>query len=501
MNSFSKLEKKALIVSIIAILAFIGTRVLREFIYFFYNETHFLLYHTALELFSIFVSVSIFFLGWLTFPHNHSNSRMILSLVFLSVGTFDLFHTLSYKGMPFFQSDPLATATWLWIFARLTESIGLLCVLTISARSKISTTTRNWYVGFTFIYILVVVSFVLTSASSLPVLVVAGTGVTSFKISLEYIITLFHLMSLLFVIRLYKKTNRADLLTVAIGVVFIIISELVFTLYHHVYDLDNLLGHLYKVAGYYYLLKGIFFPQFKQLFIEKYAAEEKWHSAELKLIEQEKKMTSLVMEAQENERKRVSRELHDGVGQLLYSILMMLKFFKKSVKDEKMINELENIERITDDTMEEVKNIAHQLRPSSLDDLGFIPAIRSHIEQYRQTFQIDVELKIEGYQKRLHPDIETALFRICQEALNNAAKYSKASSIEVSIVIVNHEVQLTIEDNGVGFNLQDVRERASQGLGLYGIKERATLIDGQAEIFSTENVGTKIYIRVPIEDK
>lgn len=498
MMDLLKVEKKAIFFSFLAISIFICTRLFHEQLSFFYNNSHYLLYHTILELFSVFVSYSIFFYGWFTFPHTRSCNLFILSMVFFAVGTFDLFHTFSYHGSPFLQQvDQFAAPTWLWIIARFTESIGLISVLLINEHKKVNNKYKNWIVLLTIVCTFLVTISVLKYSSQFPILLEDGIGVTSLKITFEYIITFFHFTSLILIIRIYLKSNRnkPDHLTIGIGIVFIITSELIFTLYHHPYDLDNLLGHLYKFIGYFFLFKGAFFPQFEKLFKQMEKVEFQWHKAEEKLKAQEKKITTLILKAQEDERKRVSQELHDGIGQMLYSILISLKGLRKKVTDEQLSENILEIEKMTSNTMNEVKNIAHMLRPSALDDLGFIPAIRSHISQFEKTFHIKVDLHIDGSQKRVSPEVETALFRICQEALINAAKYSKATSIDVIILIIDDRIELTVVDNGVGFNMDEIDY---YGLGLFSMRERAEIVNGKTTIMSNKGLGTQVHVAIPI---
>lgn len=499
--TLEKAEKNAIIISIIIILLFICTRLFREQISVYYDDSNFLLYHTLFELFSIFVSYSIFFHGWLTFPHTKSYRLLILSMVFFSVGTFDLFHTLSYNGSPFITGiDQFNAPTWIWIFARFTQSIGVIAVFLIHTQVRADEKRKNFVLFMTLFYTLTIIILVLNFAEQLPTLIIHGEGVTTTKIIFEYIITLFHCIALFIIVRIYIKTDRErqDLLTLAVGIIFLIFSEIIFTLYHHVYDIDNLLGHLYKVFGYFFLLKGIYFPQFEKIFKQKEKAESKWHKAEEKLKDQKKKMTSLIIKAQEDERKRVSQELHDGIGQMLYSILISLRTLKRMVSEEKVITSIKEIETLTSNTMNEVKNIAHMLRPSALDDLGFIPAIRSHIEKFSKTFQIEVDLHIDGLQRRVAPEIETALFRICQEALNNAAKYSNATSIDVIILIIEDQIELSVVDNGNGFDMDEISTDHQQGLGLFGMKERAEMVNGKTTIVSNKGLGTQIHVAIPI---
>ncbi len=211
-------------------------------------------------------------------------------------------------------------------------------------------------------------------------------------------------------------------------------------------------------------------------------------------------MTNHVIQAQEEERKRISRELHDGVGQALYSILVGLNVMNGIKIDEAAANHLSSVQQMTAKALDEVKNLAAELRPSALDDLGLVPAIRSHVKRYEQIFGIEIELEIRGPRRRYASAVETALYRICQEALINAAKYADTDKISVLIDDQINRVEVVIADKGKGFDLDQVRDDRT-GLGLYGMQERAHLLGGQLHIQSALLAGTTIKVVLPLNEK
>lgn len=211
-------------------------------------------------------------------------------------------------------------------------------------------------------------------------------------------------------------------------------------------------------------------------------------------------MTSYVIQAQEEERKRVSRDLHDGIGQALYSILVGLKVLNQVQLDEAVQNHLEDVHQMTARALEEVKNMAVELRPSALDDLGLIPAIRSYIKRFEQTFGIVTQFDASGNKRRVSSVVETALYRICQEAMTNAAKYADTDKMRVRLQDSGDKIELKIEDFGQGFNTEKIRAQGT-GLGLYGMKERANLLGGSTEIRSIPGEGTTIHVVVPLNNK
>ncbi|KEF39777.1 signal transduction histidine kinase [Schinkia azotoformans MEV2011] len=496
----NKFEIRTCIIVIVALFAFVLTRVLHITISSIYDPSYYLISHTMFELFSIFVSYSIFFHGWLTFQHTHSSQKLNLSLIFFAVGSIDLLHTLSYKGMPFFQSDnTLQVATWFWITGRLIESIGMGYYIVKQKDEEITEKWKNTKIGITILLVLLLIFSILKYEGHFPVLVKEGAGVTNTKIIIEYIISMIHFTTLVIIFRQYLLNRNRNDLTTFTGIIFILIAELVFTLYRNVYDIDNLLGHIFKVLGYFYLFRGIFFPQFRAIFEDKEKAELERQFAEEKLKEQESKVTSSILLAQEEERMRVSQHLHDGVGQSLYNILASLKVLKQLGVDDRIVHQLKHLEELTSQSMDEVKSIAFQLRPNSLDNLGLFSAIRIHIQRYESKFGIRVELEFSGKKQRYSPEIETELYRIFQEALNNAAKYAETEKIIVRIINNINSVELQIIDEGKGFNIHEYNDSKWQkGIGLYSMKERASLLKGTLEIESIENVGTKIKVVIPI---
>lgn len=206
-----------------------------------------------------------------------------------------------------------------------------------------------------------------------------------------------------------------------------------------------------------------------------------------------------VLEAQETERRRVAHELHDELGQALTAIKINLqaseRFRGQSFKE---LN-IENI-RIIEDAMQHVRSLALALRPSMLDDLGLLPALRWIADQTasRSGFTVEVHHAIPA--DRLPPSVETACFRIVQEALTNVARHSQASAVEIDLFDDGDVLVLSVYDNGCGFNVAEMRARALAGgsLGVLGMQERAALLGGHLEIHSTPGQGCTLRLRCPL---
>ncbi|TCP58043.1 two-component system sensor histidine kinase NreB [Tumebacillus sp. BK434] len=214
----------------------------------------------------------------------------------------------------------------------------------------------------------------------------------------------------------------------------------------------------------------------------------------------QRQLTNYVIQAQEEERKRISRDLHDGIGQALYSIMVGLRVVNQLQLDEPVKAHLDEVQQLTSRTLEEVKSLSVELRPSALDDLGLVPAIRSYIKRFDETFGIESELTIAGQRRRYSSAVETALYRILQEAMTNAAKYADTDQLFVTLTDRENALELRIVDKGVGFDPEHLRVKGT-GLGLFGMRERASLLGGTVRIDSVEGVGTRIEVSIPLDEK
>jgi two-component system sensor histidine kinase NreB len=210
---------------------------------------------------------------------------------------------------------------------------------------------------------------------------------------------------------------------------------------------------------------------------------------ELKRVEEElKTMMKQVMHVQEEERKRFSRELHDGIGQSMFALLIQLDRIITVQEN----SELEKLRRSVSTIIEEVRSLAWELRPSVLDDLGVTPAIRTYIENFTQHFAIRIQFE-SNLRKRLDIQIETTIYRIIQEALTNISKYADVAEATVKLIETEAQIEVQIYDEGNGFS----RELNKKGVGLFSMDERARGIGGRLEIVSEPGKGTRIVLTAP----
>jgi signal transduction histidine kinase len=206
-----------------------------------------------------------------------------------------------------------------------------------------------------------------------------------------------------------------------------------------------------------------------------------------------------VIAAQEEERKRVARELHDSTSQSLTSLLIGLRTLEDTCQLCRKQTGVSELRSIAGKTLDDVHTLALQLRPSVLDDLGLPEAIKRHVADCQKRYHLNIDLAITGLDtKRLPPEIETALYRIIQEGLTNVIRHAEATTASIFIEYSDSRVLAIIEDDGKGFDTSVARHEEGH-LGLYGIRERAELLSGQVTIESEPGCGTSLYIEIPIE--
>ena len=224
------------------------------------------------------------------------------------------------------------------------------------------------------------------------------------------------------------------------------------------------------------------------------ATEEKY---KLQLAEEKVRAASL-MEGQENERKRIALDLHDGIGQMLTGLRLHSEKVKSfNFTSQKQAKSFEELQHLIQETIETTRTVSFNLAPSVLSDFGVIPAIRILTEQVAKTSEITIDFQ-EIKLPRLPESIETCLYRITQEAIHNAVKYSKSSLITIQLFDSEGLVELIISDNGKGFDLPAIRKTLG-GSGLKNMQARAELLNGSFKIQSKIGKGTRIKVAIPVE--
>ncbi|HEX4341967.1 MAG TPA: sensor histidine kinase, partial [Verrucomicrobiae bacterium] len=208
-----------------------------------------------------------------------------------------------------------------------------------------------------------------------------------------------------------------------------------------------------------------------------------------------------LVEAQETERRNIARELHDEIGQALtvmqINLQAMLQSPDKGALTPRLNQNLAVVERV----LEQVQDISLNLRPSILDDLGLVPALRWYTDRQATLLGLKIKFLADPLAHRLDSVIETECFRVAQEALTNVARHARAKSVTVELHLKNRRLHLYVRDDGAGFDVAAIREQAVQGasLGLLSMEERAALAGGQLKLNSTPGRGTEVHAWFPLK--
>ncbi len=208
-----------------------------------------------------------------------------------------------------------------------------------------------------------------------------------------------------------------------------------------------------------------------------------------------------ILNAMEEERKRIARELHDETSQVLTSLLISLAILEESITTSEARARIGDTRKLAHQTLRAIRNLSIDLRPSALDDLGLLPALRWYVKEYQQKFTIEVDLQATAFKERLPAEMETALYRIIQESLTNVARHAHAHKVSIALKEDADAVYATISDDGIGFDAEQLQRTPGpgqeRGWGLVGMHERASLLDGSLVIDSQPGSGTIVRVRIP----
>ncbi len=207
------------------------------------------------------------------------------------------------------------------------------------------------------------------------------------------------------------------------------------------------------------------------------------------------------VDVQERERQRIALDMHDGINQLLIGAMLELKSSQKRIAAKQLDRAEEALQagqEILHRVEAEIKRIIHDLRPPTLDTLGFVPAIRRYAGRFEKYSQVPCSIEILGSATRLPSNVETNLYRLTQEALHNIGVHAKADQADVVVVFAPHTLKLTVIDDGCGFDLAAVQQNNHGSFGLRSMRERAESLGGTLEIDTNVGQGTRIEIVVPI---
>lgn len=206
--------------------------------------------------------------------------------------------------------------------------------------------------------------------------------------------------------------------------------------------------------------------------------------------------------AQEGERKRIARELHDGLGQYLTALRLGFNGIESACAGDRAAQQrMTELKRLAGDLGRELNRMAWELRPMALDDLGLRRAVTQYLEEWAERSRLQIELEVKLDDRRLPQAVETALFRVLQEAITNVMKHADANRVSVILEAADDMVRLIVEDDGRGFDLDTGADEQALGirhLGLLGVRERLALVGGSLEVESPAQGGTTIYVCIPV---
>jgi signal transduction histidine kinase len=219
--------------------------------------------------------------------------------------------------------------------------------------------------------------------------------------------------------------------------------------------------------------------------------------------EMRRKLLMHMESAQDAERRRIARELHDSLGQKLTAMSLCIAMLERQVPDEKGQHQLHRLRTLLDAADRELDHIVFQLRPMALAGSALIDAVTLHVKTWSQLSQVPVDLVVEGLERSVLPEeVEIGVFRVIQEALNNIAKHALASRVSVALRRSRHTLALSIEDDGGGFDVADLAQPGGsrQGYGLAGMRERVEALGGSFTVESSRGQGCAVLVRLPVSD-
>ncbi len=211
-------------------------------------------------------------------------------------------------------------------------------------------------------------------------------------------------------------------------------------------------------------------------------------------------MVKSIIKAQEDERKRISRQLHDSVAQEMISSLVDLRVLKYMNIENDVLKKVQQAESSMMLLLDDIRHLSVELRPAVLDDLGLNAALRTHFKWIERNYGLIVNFSTEIESKRYEEEVETVVYRICQEAVFNALKYASVDEVFVQLNDIENNLELQVVDHGVGFD-KNSNTHSGTGLGLYGMYERAELVKGQLEVRSMLNKGSSVRLAIPLVAK
>lgn len=222
-------------------------------------------------------------------------------------------------------------------------------------------------------------------------------------------------------------------------------------------------------------------------------------TGQLDSIQQRHLLGMRVIKAQEEERQRVARDIHDGPAQTLANVVLRAEICEKLLDSdiEQVRAELRQLKDVVRRSLQDIRKVIHDLRPMTLDDLGLVPTLRRYINDMKDQHGFLIDFSVAGKEERLPSHVEVGIFRIVQEALNNIIKHAKAQNVLVRVEFSPDTLKVLVQDDGVGFAVDEALGRVGDHYGLLSMRERVELLQGVWELDSAPGEGTRIRVQVP----
>jgi signal transduction histidine kinase len=212
-------------------------------------------------------------------------------------------------------------------------------------------------------------------------------------------------------------------------------------------------------------------------------------------------LAARILNAQEAERVRVSRELHDDTGQALTLLLVRLQLVENMSSEVEIRRELAELRELVGQTLDGVRRLAVHLGPGVLEDLGLCSALEWLADRVRAETGLVVDMRLDCECAHASPEVGVAIFRVAQEALTNVVRHARATRVEVGLSTIAGSLELSVADDGTGFVVAEAQQQPSASIGLFGMAERIALVGGSLEIDSVPDRGTRIRASVPLHEE